>query len=67
MDFETLKNKINDMFEKRPTKDVYEKCLLELIIEKNRIVSNEEYEQKFIDELDKLIQCIQLYLTVASR
>jgi len=58
---------INDFFEKKPTKDVYEKCLLELIILKNNIISNEEYDKNYIDNIDKVIESIQIYLSVASR
>ena len=34
MDIESAKNCITDFFENRPTKDIYEKCLIELLIEK---------------------------------
>ena len=67
MDTEKAKEIINDFFEKRPTKDVYEKCLLELLILKNNIMSNEEYDKSFIDKIDKVIESIQIYLSVASR
>lgn len=58
---------INNFFEKRPTKDIYEKCLIELITEKNNIISKEEYDKNLIDKIDKLIESIQIYLTVASK
>ena len=67
MDIEKAKSIINDFFEKRPTKDVYEKCLLELVILKNNIIQNEEYDKIFIDKIDKVIESIQIYLSVASR
>lgn len=67
MDIEKAKEIINDFFEKRPTKDVYEKCLLELVILKNNIIQNEEYDKIFIDKIDKVIESIQIYLSVASR
>lgn len=67
MDIEKTKSLINDFFEKRPTKDVYEKCLLELITEKQNIISNEEYDKNLIDKIDKVIESIYIYLTVASK
>jgi len=68
MDLEKAKTLINDFFEKRPTKDIYEKCLIELITEKHNIISNEEdYDKNVIDKIDKVIESIQVYLSVASR
>ena len=67
MDIEKTKSLINDFFEKRPTKDVYEKCLIELITEKQNIISNEEYDKNLIDKIDKVIESIYIYLTVASK
>jgi hypothetical protein len=67
MDTEKVTEIINDFFKKRPTKDVYEKCLLELIVLKNNIISNEEYDKIFIDKIDKVIESIQIYLSVASK
>jgi hypothetical protein len=67
MDIENAKKIINDFFEKKPTKDVYEKCLLELITEKYKIISSEEYDKDLIDKIDKVIESIQIYLTVASK
>lgn len=70
MDIEKSKsliNDINDFFEKRPTKDVYEKCLIELITEKNHIISNEEYDKNLIDKIDKVIESIYIYLNVSSK
>ena len=67
MDIEKLKSFINEFFEKRPTKDVYEKCLIELITEKQNIISNEEYDKNLIDKIDKVIESIYIYLTVASK
>ena len=58
---------INDFFEKRPTKDIYEKCLIELMTEKNNIISNKEYDKNLIDKIDKVIESINVYLSVASR
>ena len=58
---------MKEFFEKRPTKDVYEKCLLELLTEKLTIVSNEEYDKNLIEQLDKVIESIYVYLTVASK
>jgi hypothetical protein len=67
MDLEKAKLLINDFFEKRPTKNIYEKCLIELISEKNNIISNEEYDKNLIDKIDKVIESIYVYLTVASK
>jgi hypothetical protein len=67
MDIEKSKSLINDFFEKRPTKDVYEKCLVELITEKHNIISNEEYDKNLIDKIDKVIESIYIYLNVASK
>ena len=39
MNLEKAKLLINDFFENRPTKDIYEKCLIELITEKHNIMS----------------------------
>lgn len=58
---------INDFFEKRPTKDIYEKCLIELMTEKNNIISNKEYDKNLIDKIDKVIESINIYLNFASR
>ena len=67
MDIEKLKSFIDEFFEKRPTKDVYEKCLIELITEKQNIISNEEYDKNLIDKIDKVIESIYIYLSVASK
>jgi hypothetical protein len=67
MDLEKANLLINDFFEKRPTKDIYEKCLIELISEKNNIISNEEYDKNLIEKIDKVIESIYVYLTVASK
>jgi len=67
MDIEKNIALINDFFEKRPTKDVYEKCLIELITEKNNIISNKEYDKNLIDKIDNVIESIQLYLSIASK
>ena len=67
MDTEKAKQIINNFFEKRPTKDVYEQCLIELIAEKSNITSNEEYDKNLVDKIDKVIESIQVYLSVASK
>jgi hypothetical protein len=67
MDTEKVALLINDFFEKRPTKDVYEKCLIELFIEKNTIMSNKDYDKNLIDKIDKVIESIRVYLSVASK
>ena len=58
---------INDFLEKRPTKDIYEKCLIELITEKHNIISNKEYDKNLLDKIDKVIESIHIYLSVASK
>lgn len=67
MDIENAKSLINNFFEKRPTKDVYEKCLIELITEKHNILLNEEYDKNLIEKIDKVIESIQIYLSVTSK
>ena len=67
MDIEKAKLLMNDFFEKRPTKDIYEKCLIELITEKHNIITNEEYDKNLIDKIDKVIESIQLYLSIARK
>jgi hypothetical protein len=67
MDIEKLKVFINDFFEKRPTKDIYQKCLIELTTEKYNIIANQEYNKDLIDKIDKVIESIQAYLSVASK
>jgi hypothetical protein len=67
MDIEEAKEVINEFIEKKPTKDVYEKCLLELISEKSNIMSKEDYDKNLIDKIDKVIESIQIYLSVASK
>jgi hypothetical protein len=67
MDTEKAKLLINDFFEKTPPKDVFEKVLIELITEKHNILSNEEYDKNLIEKIDKIIESIQIYLTVSSK
>ena len=51
---------------KMPTKDLFEKCLLEIVTEKNRIISNHD-NKNLIDQVDKLIESIQIYLIISSK
>ena len=68
MDIEKAKSLIYDVFENRPTKVIYEKCLIELITEKNNIISNKErYDKDLIDRIDLVIESIYIYLSVASK
>jgi hypothetical protein len=67
MDLEKTKQLVKDFFEKRPSKDVYEKCLFELITEKNNIMANKDYDTILIDKIDKIIESIQLYVSIASK
>jgi len=59
--------KINDFLENRPTKDIYAKCVIKLITEKHNIISNKDYDQNLIDKIDKVIESIQIYLSIASK
>jgi hypothetical protein len=52
---------------KKPTKDIYEKCLIELITEKHNLMSKEHHDQNLIDKIDKVIESIQQYLSIASK
>ena len=67
MDIEISQRVITDFFEKRPTKDIYEKCLIALITEKNNLMSKEHHDQNLIDKIDKVIESIQQYLSIASK
>ena len=67
LDIENATKLVKNFIEKRPTKDVYEKCLIELLIEKNAIMSTEDYDKNLIEKIDKVIESIQIYLTVASK
>jgi hypothetical protein len=66
MDTEKYKKLIDEIFENRPTKYVYEKCLTDLMTEKNKIIPNEE-NKKRINDYEKLIESIQIYLSIASK
>lgn len=66
MDIENIKKQIDDIFEKRPSKDVFEKVRLDLITEKTKIIPNEE-NKKLLEEIDKVMESIQIYLSVASK
>jgi len=65
MDIEQIKNLVDEVYENRPSKDVFEKCLLDIINEKNKITN--EDNTKLIDEMDKLIESIKIYLSVTSK
>lgn len=56
-----------DCFENRPSKDVFEKCLLDLVIEKAKIMATPDYNKILIEKIDKVIESIEIYLSVASR
>lgn len=66
MDIEKIKKIVDEIFENRPNKDVFEKCLLDLITEKNKILSN-EHDKNLINEIDKVIESIEIYLSIASK
>jgi hypothetical protein len=67
MDIEKVKLLFNDFFENRPSKEVYEKCLMDIIVEKQNIISKEQYDKNLIDQLDKVIDSIEQYLTISSK
>jgi hypothetical protein len=67
MDKENAIEIINEFFQKIPTKDVFEKCLIELMIEKQNTISNENYDKNLIEHIDKVIESIQQYLLVHSK
>lgn len=68
MDIEKEKSLIYDVFKNRPTKDIYETCLIDLIAEKNNIISNREgYDKDLIDRIDLVIESIYIYLSIASK
>ena len=64
---ENLESLVNFFLENRPTKNIYKKCLIELISERNSIISHEEYDKILIDKIDTVIESIQLYLSIASK
>jgi hypothetical protein len=67
MDLDNAKNIIKDFFENTPSKDIWEKCLTDLLIEKNNIINNEESNKDLIDKIDKVIESIQMYLSVTRK
>lgn len=66
MNNEKIQKIIYDLLEYRPSKEVFEKCLLDVISEKNKIIKDEN-SKNLIQELDKLIDSIQIYLSVATK
>ncbi len=65
--YRTNKKQMDEIFEKRPTKNVFENCLVEIIAEKNQILVGKQENKKMLEEIDKIIESIQKYLTVASK
>jgi hypothetical protein len=65
MDIEQIKNLVDEVYENRPTKDVLEKCLLDIINENNKITNKDN--TKLIEDMDKLIESIKIYLSVTSK
>jgi hypothetical protein len=66
MDIENIKKVMFDYFENRPSKEVFEKFLIEIIMEKNKIILNED-NKNLINEMDKLIENVQEYLIITSK
>lgn len=67
MDFENLKKNFRSIFENLPTRDVFEKILLEAIIERNKVVAETDNDKRYLEMIDKVIESIQIYLSVASK
>jgi hypothetical protein len=67
MNIEDFKLIFNEFFRNPPSRDIYEKVLVELITEKNNILSNLEYDKKLIDEIDKVIDSINMYLSIIPK
>ena len=75
-DIEKYKNLCNDFFENKPTKDVFEQCLVNLIIEKNKILLNENSNEndksikdnkELMEYINKIIENIHSYLSIARK
>ena len=49
----------------KPSKETFEKCLADLIIEKNKILLN-KHEEQLIEYIDKVIESIQVYLSIVD-
>ena len=67
MDMEVLQKNFNSIVENRPTRDVFEKVLIEAIIERNKIVSQPDYDKRYIEMVNKVIESITIYLSVATK
>jgi hypothetical protein len=67
MDFESSQKNFEVIFENRPTRDVFEKILLEAIIERNKVVAETDNDKRYLEMIDKVIESIQIYLSVASK
>jgi hypothetical protein len=67
MDIEVLQKNFNSIVENRPTRDVFEKVLIEAIIERNKIVSQPDYDKRYIEMVNKVIESITIYLSVATK
>lgn len=67
MNFESSQKNFEVIFENRPTRDVFEKILLEAIIERNKVVAETDNDKRYLEMIDKVIESIQIYLSVASK
>lgn len=63
-DFEKFKQLLPEIINNKPSRDVCQKCILELILEIEKL-SNEE-DKREIELINKVIESIQIYLDVAS-
>jgi hypothetical protein len=64
-----IEEMIKNVKEKVP-KSVFEKCMIDVICEKNKILENKmvsEKDKKLIEEYDKVVLRIQEYLSVATK
>ncbi len=64
MDPDKAKDILYNFFTNYPSKDAFEKALIELIAEKSNVMSNEEYDKDYIEKMDKVIESIQVYLSI---
>lgn len=64
---ENLFDELNKWFENRPSKDVYNKALLELLVERANITKQPDYDREYVAKIDEVIHSIQVYLSVATK
>ena len=47
----------------KPNKEIFEKCLADLITEKNKIIL-EEHDKELIEYINRIIESILIYLNI---